>query len=185
MAGKPALTLGAGLSIIQLERALPVDGWPLHIIEVIAELWGQGRLLLFYGQKEANDTDDHHTKLEQLRVCRVVHEHHPLSLEGAEVPSVLEGLTAYRILATPFSKYHTSTRNARSICKKACTLVRALLYWPCQYPGSFMTLHSIRVSESLGPRSPWTLFVWPHGWKNSAYTVSGPCGKLYLYSRAK
>ena len=38
--------------------------------------------------------------------------------------SVLEGLTAYSILATPFSKYHTSDTKCRSICKKACTLVR-------------------------------------------------------------
>ena len=57
---------------------------PHSVTEVTACLEAGRLLLVFCLKKQAYDTDDHKTELEQLRVCK--HKHHPLSLEGARSP---------------------------------------------------------------------------------------------------
>ena len=81
------MTISKMAVILEIERALPVDGWPPYIaIEVTARLGRLERLLLFvmYLDDQAHNSDDDQTELKQLRVSQ--HKHPLLSLEGARSP---------------------------------------------------------------------------------------------------
>ena len=54
--------------ILFIEKVLPVDGQPLGITDVTALLAG-GRSLLFFGQTQANNTNDQNAKLKQIGIC--------------------------------------------------------------------------------------------------------------------
>ena len=69
--------------------------------DVTAELWGQGRLLLFHDLvDQAGEGNEYDQELEQLVISNHIHIHHPLSRQdrgqeasppeqGAEPPTVV------------------------------------------------------------------------------------------------
>ncbi len=61
------LTTQADLIILNIERALPVDGWPLVYGKEVTACFEAGRLLLFmYLNEQTHNADDDQTKLKQL-----------------------------------------------------------------------------------------------------------------------
>ena len=84
--------------ILRIERALPVDGWPLarSYKEVTAKFVRLGRLLLFIGRnKEADNADDNKRVLKQFTICN--HKQPPFpEIRGQRSCPLSEGPTVRR-----------------------------------------------------------------------------------------
>ena len=112
------LTTTTKAVILEIERALPVDGGPRYYLrEVTAELGSCGRLLLFICRnKEADNADDYETELEQLRICK--HRQPPFpKIRGQEAPPVERGLHRLPFMAAlkaVLSCPHHNTANAKN-----------------------------------------------------------------------
>ncbi len=64
------LTFCGRMSILNIERALPISGWPPGYIEVTVSLWERGRLLLFIDRdNEADNADNYKRILKKFSIC--------------------------------------------------------------------------------------------------------------------